>query len=170
MSECYRGVPLAVYQRMYEVLAQALEQVLPSGIAPEMVIRKHVWYNSKYVGIASGQVQAWFGWRANMRPFNDDWRTLYIDYVPNKLPREERMRLFGQEFTQKIDGMGSFVFFFTTSFPFSRRQKVLDQGLTFRRIDDVVHPGVLMDACQFLDIQLALLSNIGSVLLQLRAS
>jgi len=153
---------------MYEVLAQALEQVLPPHVAPERVIRRHSWYNAKYVGMVNGQVQAWYGWRANMRPFNDDWRTLYIDYVPNRLPYEERVSLFGWEFSQRIDGVGSFVFFFTTSFPLSRHQEVLDQGLTFRQINDVIHPGALYSLNQFLDIQPAMLSYIGPVLLKLR--
>lgn len=160
------GVPRHVRQRMYDILACALDSLLPPDIPAEQVIKPHVWYNAKYVGIADGQVQAWYGWCANLRFLNDCYRTLYIDYVANKLPYKERVRLFGEEFSQKVDGMESFVFFFTTSFPYHRQQEVLECGLTFRRMNDVIHPGKVLSVSE-LDKQACESADIAAILMGL---
>jgi len=128
---------------MYEVLAQALEQVLPPGVTPEGVIRRHVWYDSLYVGTHQGKAVRWIGWYANLRPILKYYGTIYCDYIPNTLSHEENLRLFGEQFAQAIRGMSSFVCVFMTGCSIKVRESLVQEGYTVRVLSKNSHPAII---------------------------
>lgn len=136
---------------MYEVIALTVSQLFPPGTDPAGIVKRHVWRNAKYVGIVNGEVQVWYGVSANLRVLEQGYRTIYMDYIYNALPAETRERLFGITFSQAISTLDPFIFLYVTSCPVRFSQYVREKGFVFRQINDVIHPGCVIDILDFLD-------------------
>jgi hypothetical protein len=95
--------------------------------------------------VAGGEVQAWYGWSVNFKSLNKGYRTLYFDYVENTLAEDMRVKLFGEALAQLIESLTSFVFLFVTSCAYKDRAIFTEQNFMFRRINNVIHPGVLSE-------------------------
>lgn len=137
------GVPLHVRQRMYDILACALDSLLPPDIPAERVIKPHVWYDAFYVGKHQGQVVRWVGWYANLKPIFKCCSTIYFDYVPNVLSHEENLRLFGEQFAQAIQGLDAFVCLFMTACSLKVQQELIEEGYIVRVTEKRCHPAVI---------------------------
>lgn len=137
------SVPPEIDNAMYDILTRVWERLGPAPADPlRSPVKRHVWRNEKYVGVANGQVQAWYGWSANFKKWG--YRTLYIDYVVNTLAPDKRYQLFGDVFSRDIDELSEFVFMFVASVSSEIKDKVIENGFTYRKLDKRLHPGYII--------------------------
>lgn len=137
------SVPSEIDNAMFDILTRVWERLSPTPADPlHSPVKRHVWRNEKYVGVANGRVQAWYGWSANFRRWG--YRTLYIDYVANTLALDRRYQLFGDIFSQDIDELSEFVFMFVASVSSDIKDKVIENGFTYRKLNKRLHPGYII--------------------------
>lgn len=133
-------IPKPIDTHMKDVMKDAIRILFPLDVEPETVAYRHSWRTKKDLGEANSKVVTWQGWSANLQKLSDDgYRTLYIDYVPNLLSGEERLRLFGKDFTNEIAGLDSFIVMFVTNFSVNKRAAIQTGGFVARKIGPKLH-------------------------------
>jgi hypothetical protein len=150
---------------MRQVLEGSVELLLPGS---GTLVKKHVWRNADYVGTSGNTVAIWRGWSANLSKVDRRYRSVYIDYIENSLPTSENERLFGSVFAEAIKSQQPCVYLFVTSCPLEKHTEVLATGFTFRRIRNVIHPGVVTDVKSFLETPLEVWITFGVELVNLQ--
>ncbi|OQY87059.1 MAG: hypothetical protein B6D42_00030 [Anaerolineae bacterium UTCFX5] len=146
------GVPDDVSQRMYDVLALTAQRLFPVGTSPEGIVKRHVWRNRRYVGEKHGKVQDWRGWSVNLRALESGYSTVYADYFINALTRSENSLLFGSDFADVLAMHHTFVFVFVTSCDVATLDTFSESGYNVRRINRIIHPGILMSSEDFMAV------------------
>jgi hypothetical protein len=142
------GIPEVVDTHMRRVLQLVTEAIKPGS---SYLVKRHVWRNIDYVGSDDGKIVEWRGWSANLRKVDARYKTIYIDYVENLLGPSERLRLFGELFTTLLENKSRFIFLYVTSCSFSDCNRVTAEGFVYRRINEVIHPGIILEIKSFLD-------------------
>lgn len=147
------------------VLESSIESLVPGSSG---LVKKHVWRNPDYVGMSNCKVSIWQGWNANLAKSDRRYKTLYIDYVTRDIPPKEQERLFGNVFFSAIQSINPFIFFFVTSCAYADIGEVISAGFTFRQINDVIHPGVIVGIETFMETPIENWSSVGVKLLHLQ--
>jgi hypothetical protein len=137
-------------QHIRDVLAETIKILFPVSAEPNKLIKKHIWRDKKYVGIAGGKVAVWRGWSANLVAVDFRYRAIFIDVVENNLTVTEREKLFGKDFAQAITGMPQFVVMFVLDFPKDSNQEIKAQGFIPRIMGRVVHACIVVSVVDFL--------------------
>lgn len=135
--------------RCWLVLEQAVSVLLPSATKVHTRITEHVWRDRRYVGEYKGRVAAWRGWKVNLTKVDNRFRTLYIDQVHNVLGTDDRIRLFGPDFAQAINGLSSFVVMFTTLIPLDAIDEIRQNGFVPRTLPRRVHACLVVSPEEF---------------------
>ncbi|MBE2267410.1 MAG: hypothetical protein IAE80_04200, partial [Anaerolinea sp.] len=127
-------IPPLIDTGMQSLLDTLAASMCGTQSQPTLTARRHVWRDVDYVGMADGTVVTWQGWSVNLRPCHPDLRTVYIDYVENRIAEPDRSALFGDSFAAQIAPMSAFVFGFTTHFPASAETRLVTEGFAVRRL------------------------------------
>lgn len=159
------AIPEAISKRMRKVLEGSVENIVPGS---KILVKKHVWRNPDYVGMSSNKVAVWQGWSANLAKLDSRYKTLYIDYVDTVGSKTENEQLFGAVFSSAIATIQPFIFLFVTACPLAKQSEVISQGYTFRQINNIIHPGMVIDLESFLVTNLEDWAKIGKELLYLQ--
>lgn len=146
------SIPPDIDTGMQTVLDTLAASMCGTQSQPTLTARRHVWRDVDYVGMADGIVVTWQGWSVNLRPCRSDLRTVYIDYVENRIAEPERSALFGDSFAVRIAPMSAFVFGFTTHLAASAEPRLVAEGFAVRRLSRRLHAGMLCSAAEFTGI------------------
>lgn len=139
-----------VQNKMRLSLYHALRIVIPSEFDPNAVIKPHHWGNPDYVGQIDGTAVWWNGWSANLSDIGQSYRTIYIDHVENALPEAVRVSVFGDEFSEAIRDMPSFVTMHVGGFAANLTTKVRSDGFIVRLMGRNIHPCFVISTETFL--------------------
>lgn len=134
------------------VLTETIKILFPITTQPDHLIKRHVWRDKKYLGMADNKVVVWRGWSANLVAIDFRYRAIFIDVVENVLPVAEREKLFGKEFAQAISDMERFVVLFVLDFPKNALQHIIDQGFIPRHMGRVAHACIIASVENFLSL------------------
>lgn len=143
-------IPKQIDTHMKDSLREAIGILFPLGPNPHQLIGRHAWGNRRYVGEADGRVATWRGWRANLANWDDEYRGVYIDYVPNILPPARRLELFGQWFTNAVEDLPNFVVMFVAGIPSTSLDQITSAGFTIRTIGRNAHICRLVSSHEFI--------------------
>lgn len=139
-------IPKQIDTHMKDSLGEAIGILFPLAHDPENIISRHNWRTREVLGEVDGATVIWRGWSARVAKLNSAYRTLYIDYVPNILPVNERYNLFGAQFADAISELDSFVTMFVTSFRHHHKPLINSSGFICRVIGPNLH------ACKIIDL------------------
>lgn len=159
------GVPDAVSERMRIVLEGVCDQV---ELGSSTLVKRHVWYNTVYVGTTGERAAAWYGWSANLRKVNQQYKTIYIDYITLPKPFDKLKDLFGSVFTNAIGSAETVVFLYVTSCPYVSKDKIRQAGYIFRQVNNIIHPGIILTTNELFNTPLTTLYTLGFELIKLQ--
>lgn len=137
---------------MKELLEKLVTSLCSNLPVSEVTIRRHVWRDADYVGLANGKVAVWQGWSVNLQACHSDLKNVYIDYVDNVLTERDRAELFGDLFSAQIASMEAFVYCFATRFPLGAESQLQKEGFTVRRLLRRLHAGILCNSKDFNEV------------------
>ena len=126
-------------QYMHNVLVDTIRILFPITVNPHMLISRHSLDNVLYVGELNGKPNSWRGWSVNLASVDSGYRTIYIDCAENNLLDGERLRLFGDSFSQATNGMKSFVVVSVGGLHVRHRETVLSEGFIVMDIGQTLH-------------------------------
>jgi len=132
-------IPEAVNTHMREALIEAVRILFPIRVDPCVLVKSHLWGNRTYVGEINARVVVWRGWSANLSVLDDSYRVVYINFVDNILPIEDRQHLFGDQFATRVQGMASFVVVYVAGLNHGVSDIVEKSGYTVRLIGQKAH-------------------------------
>ncbi len=135
--------------RMKSVLTEVVRSTFPLIEEPASHVAEHVWRDRRYVGEVAGRIVTWQGYRANLKNIDFRYRGIYIDVVDNILPVDERIRLFGSHFAEKILSLPQLVVLFVLDFPATTENHILDHGYIPRRMLS----GRVLHACTVVSVE-----------------
>jgi hypothetical protein len=150
---------------MRAVLEGVVECVAPGN---RNLVKRHVWRNPDYVGMAGNKVAVWEGWSANLAKVDPRFKSIYIDYAENGNSLIVNEALFGSAFAHRIQQIQPFIFLFVTSCREKDSMHFIERGFTYRQINAVIHPGVLTGVPELFSTSIEMWSAIGSELLYLQ--
>lgn len=136
-------------QKMRNVVEETVRILFPTRLA-EAQIRRHRWWDTKYVGSKDGKAASWEGWSTNLAEVDSRYRAVFVDAVDNVLPEAERVALFGHDFAQAIRDMSRFVVMFVLDFPLEAVGAILDQAFVPRIMKRSAHACVVVSVDEFL--------------------
>jgi hypothetical protein len=145
-------MPPSFDEQARNVLFEAIKTLFPLQINPNTLIKQHAWRDRKYVGELNGRVVSWRGWSANLSSLDFRYRAIFVDRVPNVLPMEERIRLFGWHFARAISKYEEFVVLFVLDFPVDTYETILAEGFTPRLMSQVAHACILTEPGEFVTL------------------
>lgn len=142
-------IPKQIDTHMKDSLREAIGILFPLANSSDSLISRHNWRTRKVLGEVDGSTVIWRGWSASIAEIKNAYRTLYIDYVPNVLPVEERYRLFGNEFAEAIHALENFVTMFVTSFRPYHQPIIRSSGFVCRAIGPNRHACKIVEPNDF---------------------
>lgn len=152
MKADYKDV---VKSKLRQVLTRSASILFPLQFeAIQKLVKPHTWRDRKYVGEVSGKVCSWSGYSINLAYLDSRYRGLFGDYVQNHLPVEERLRLFGDDFTAAIQELSSFVVIFNLDIPLDSVEIVRSLGFIPRTMNRSSHICIIYSPEDFLDAPL----------------
>ena len=143
------SVPTPVNTLIRQSLIDTVNILYPLSPQFQSLVKQHNWYTPNYVGMHDGKPVGWKGWSVNLNDVDMQFRTLYVDFVPNLLPVQSRLTLFGNDFAQTIDQLDSFVVMFNTGYPLQSIDLIKASGFTPRALPNVLHATKVIDAAVF---------------------
>lgn len=109
------------------------------------------------MGEVSGKVCSWSGYSINLAYLDSRYRGLFGDYVQNRLLVEERLRLFGDDFTAATQELSRFVVIINLDIPPASIEIIRSLGFTARRMNQTSHICIIYSPENFLDAPLDLI-------------
>jgi hypothetical protein len=138
-----------IQTQMREVLAETIRILFPLTENPLKYIKRHIWRTKSVLGAVDDVTIYWQGWSAGLRDLSPDYRTIYVDYVENLLPKAETIRLFGKDFAEEICSMSAFVVFFTAGFHQDQYDTIKQIGFIPRTVGRNYHASYVMKPDDF---------------------
>ena len=133
------SVPTSVNTLIRQSLIDTVNILYPLSPQLQSLVKQHRWYTRDGVGTHDGKVVAWDGWSVDLKYIDSEYRTIYFDFVPNLLPLQSRITLFGNDFAQSIDGLENFVVMFNTGYPVQSFEMIKSSGFTPRELGRILH-------------------------------
>lgn len=139
-------------QHIKEVLTETIRILFPINVDPNQLIKPHVWRDKKYVGQQNNKIVVWKGWSANLVAVDFRYRAVFVDVVENVLPVQERVHLFGEDFSAAIAGLSRFVVMFVLDFPLETIESIKEQGFVPRIMNRVLHACTIASVEEFVNL------------------
>ena len=142
----------SIDDHIQNVLFNAIKILFPLDVNPHQFIKPHVWRDKKYLGEVNNRVVTWKGWSANLNALDFRYRAIFADVVDNVLPLDQRLTLFGEDFTNATSDLPKFVVIFVLDFPLSAVSTIRQEGFTPRLMSKVAHACCVCGIEEFLSM------------------
>jgi len=149
-----------VLELMRITLANAMSKIMALKNEKPDAIKYHVWRDSMYTGDIDGRPVVWIGWSLNLSEEIQDFKTVYVDLVPNNLRSEQRLDLYGETMTELVVGIERFIIAFITGFSREDIAQINQLGFTARLAGPrAVHACLITTTIEFTETSLNDFSN-----------
>lgn len=127
-----------------KILINACVEVCGSLDDNTFYAKPHIWRDAMYTGIVNGSPVVWKGWSTRLNP---EYKTTYIDVVPNILDSAQKERLYGKELCSAIEQEAEFIIAFVTGFKKRHIQSISEAGFVIRHAGtNAIHACIIIQS------------------------
>jgi hypothetical protein len=131
------------YEAIRKILIEACVRVSGSSEDNGAYVKPHIWRDAMYTGLVHGSPIVWKGWSTNL---GSEYKTTYIDIVPNNLDVLQKDRLYGDEMCLAIEDISEFTIAFVTGFKEKHISLIHESGFMVRKAgSSAIHAFFILD-------------------------